>query len=246
MLEHPTFLLFLVGTIGFTIQIYADFSAYTDIARGSARLFGFKLMENFNSPYLAISPADFWRRWHISFSSWIRDYLYIPMGGSRVKTKTKLFLVVMVSMGLSGLWHGAAWTFVAWGIYHGLLIVIYRGLGIGGRWQPKTRVTHFVAWLTMLTLVVLGWSFFRASSISWWYGVFAEGFSWGLSGDSLIVCVVVLLSLTLYSLPLAMFWFINKVVPNKKYIHAVVYGVSIVAITILFRDNQQDFIYFQF
>src|SRR3972149_8353929 len=140
MLEHPSILLLIAGALAFTVQIYADFSAYTDIARGSAKLFGFNLMKNFNLPYLAISPSDFWRRWHISFSSWIRDYLYIALGGSRVSARWRFFLVVLTAMGLSGLWHGAAWHFVLWGLYYGLLVFAYYALEMGGRWQPKGRL----------------------------------------------------------------------------------------------------------
>jgi D-alanyl-lipoteichoic acid acyltransferase DltB (MBOAT superfamily) len=115
----------LIGVYAFAMQIYGDFSGYSDIARGSARLLGFDIMLNFNLPYFAISPSDFWRRWHISLSTWLRDYLYIPLGGNRggtVATYRNLFLTML----LGGLWHGAAWTFVLWGMYHGLLLIAYR------------------------------------------------------------------------------------------------------------------------
>jgi D-alanyl-lipoteichoic acid acyltransferase DltB (MBOAT superfamily) len=115
----------LVGLYAFAFQIYGDFSGYSDIARGSAKLLGFDVMLNFNLPYFAISPSDFWRRWHISLSTWLRDYLYIPLGGNRHGdgfTYRNLFLTML----LGGLWHGAAWTFVFWGAYHGLLLISYR------------------------------------------------------------------------------------------------------------------------
>jgi D-alanyl-lipoteichoic acid acyltransferase DltB (MBOAT superfamily) len=246
MLEQPPLLLFILGTIGFSIQIYADFSAYTDIARGTAKLFGFNLINNFNSPYLAISPSDFWRRWHISFSSWIRDYLYIPMGGSRVKTKFRLFFVIMCSMGLSGLWHGAAWTFVVWGLYHGLLIFSYRSLGLGGKWKPKTLVSYIFAWIMMVSFTCTGWSLFRAKSISWLFGIFDDGFSWGFSGDSLTTSVVIALYLLFYTVPLLLFLIVDRLLPTKTYIHGVVYTLSFIAITVFFRSSGQDFIYFQF
>lgn len=126
----------LVGLYAFAVQIYGDFSGYTDMARGAARLLGFDLMLNFKLPYFAISPSDFWRRWHISLSSWLRDYLYIPLGGNRqgpISTYRNLFLTML----LGGLWHGARWTFVLWGAYHGILLIGYRllapGLGEGQR-----------------------------------------------------------------------------------------------------------------
>lgn len=115
----------LVGVYAFALQIYGDFSGYTDMARGLGRLLGFDLMLNFRLPYFAISPSDFWKRWHISLSSWLRDYLYIPLGGNRGGTGM-MYRNLMVTMILGGLWHGAAWNFVLWGVYHGGIQVIYR------------------------------------------------------------------------------------------------------------------------
>ena len=156
MLESPTLLLLIAGSIAFAIQIYADFSAYTDIARASAKLLGFELMKNFDSPYLVISPSDFWKRWHISFSSWIQDYLYIPLGGSRVKSQFKFALILLVTLGLSGLWHGAAWHFVAWGIFHAIILFVYHRLGITGKWNPLSKIKRLAAWLLMFCLTIMG------------------------------------------------------------------------------------------
>ena len=167
MLEEPSQLMLFVGTIGFAVQIFADFSAYTDIARGVSRMLGFELIENFKAPYVAISPSDFWRRWHISFSTWIRDYLYIPLGGSRVSTQTAFFMVIVTSMGISGLWHGAAWNFVAWGVYHGVILFIYHRLGLGGKWKPTGKIQTFVSWLVMILLTLFGWALFRTASMTW-------------------------------------------------------------------------------
>jgi D-alanyl-lipoteichoic acid acyltransferase DltB (MBOAT superfamily) len=115
----------LLGVLAFTVQIYADFSAYSDIARGSARCLGFDLMLNFNLPYFCTSVADFYRRWHISLSTWLRDYLYIPLGGNRVSTP-RLYTNLMLTMLLGGLWHGASWTFVMWGAFQGILLCAHR------------------------------------------------------------------------------------------------------------------------
>lgn len=117
--------LVLIAVYAFAFQIFCDFAGYTNIARGVAKLFGFELMLNFNLPYLAKNPQDFWRRWHISLSTWLRDYLYIPLGGSRLGPWRNLRNLVLV-MALGGLWHGAAWTFVIWGLYHGLLLAGHR------------------------------------------------------------------------------------------------------------------------
>jgi alginate O-acetyltransferase complex protein AlgI len=124
----PSGAMIWAATLGFTVQILADFSGYTDIARGLARMLGFELSLNFDHPYLARNPSDFWKRWHITFSSWIRDYLYIPLGGSRGGS-WRTFQATVGAMLLSGLWHGAAWTFVLWGAFHALLITGYRFVG---------------------------------------------------------------------------------------------------------------------
>ncbi len=147
-----------VGMYAFAFQIYYDFSGYTDLALGCARLMGFKLSENFNRPYSCGSFSDFWRRWHITLSEWLRDYLYIPLGGSRTGSGPRNLINLLVTMMLCGLWHGAAWTFVFWGTLHGLLLVAERALGLHkDRSQPS-------AWrsLIMLQLVAFTWLPFRA------------------------------------------------------------------------------------
>ena len=159
----------IIAISAFTVQLLADFGGYTDIARGVARLFGFDLVLNFNVPYLALNPSDFWSRWHISLSRWFRDYLYIPLGGNR-KGKLRTALNLFVTMVLVGLWHGAAWTFVIWGAWHGVLLVVYRLFGQKGR--STDRTIH--GWLSgvslvlrtglMLLLVVAGWAVFRSTS----------------------------------------------------------------------------------
>lgn len=246
MLESPTLLLLIAGTVAFAIQIYADFSAYTDIARGSAKLLGFDLMKNFNSPYLAITPSDFWKRWHISFSSWIQDYLYIPLGGSRASSQIKFALILLVTLGLSGLWHGAAWHFVAWGIFHAAILFVYHRIGITGKWNPQSKIKRMAAWMIMICLTMVGWSIFRASSLTWLVNVFKNNFSAGFTGDSLVVAVVVFASVAFYCMPLFVLMILDRAIPKAKTVHAVAYAIGCVAILVLFRNNYQDFIYFQF
>ncbi len=165
-MQDPGFEILWAGVFAFGIQIYADFSAYTDIARGTARWLGFDLMKNFDHPYLATSPSDFWRRWHISLSSWFRDYLYIPLGGSRHGLPRTL-VNVMITFVVSGLWHGAAWNFVMWGAYHGVLLVIERLWGAAAgreRRHHRARPPLWRAipqWALMFVLVHVGWLMFR-------------------------------------------------------------------------------------
>jgi alginate O-acetyltransferase complex protein AlgI len=152
-----------LAVLGYAVQIYCDFSGYSDMAVGLAHLLGFKLPQNFHWPYLAVNPADFWRRWHISLSSWLRDYLYLPLGGNRCGTgKTYRNLIVVMLLG--GLWHGASWTFVAWGLYHGLLLAVHRAV-------PWPRVLANPAFrplrvLATFLLVCVGWVFFRAANFT--------------------------------------------------------------------------------
>jgi D-alanyl-lipoteichoic acid acyltransferase DltB (MBOAT superfamily) len=155
----------LLGIYAFALQIYGDFSGYTDIARGTAKLFGFDVMLNFNLPYAALSPSDFWRRWHISLSTWLRDYLYIPLGGSRggtFMTYRNLFLTML----LGGLWHGASWTFVIWGAYHGALLIVYRLLGLRPEDRSYPRWANALMWIIMIHLTCLGWLLFRAKNMT--------------------------------------------------------------------------------
>jgi len=152
----PGFALVWVGTLAFCVQIYADFSAYTDIARGSARLLGFELMRNFDHPYLSQTPSEFWRRWHISLSSWFRDYVYIPLGGNRVSAARHYFNLWFTFV-LSGLWHGASWNFVIWGAYHGTLLVVYQLIERYVPWLIRSR------WLTLPRMLL----FFCFTNVGW-------------------------------------------------------------------------------
>jgi alginate O-acetyltransferase complex protein AlgI len=147
-----------MAMLGYSFQLYFDFSGYSTMAVGLGYLFGIRIPQNFNSPYKSLDPSDFWRRWHISLSSCLRDYLYIPLGGNR-HGEWKTYRNLMLTMLIGGLWHGAAWTFVAWGAYHGLLLAAYRA---GARWwDPLPRAFRQVA---MFLLALIGWVFFRSTS----------------------------------------------------------------------------------
>ena len=152
------------GALAFGIQIYCDFSAYTDIAIGSALLFGIRIPENFDSPYAARSPQDFWRRWHISLSTWLRDYLFIPLGGSRNGPKVLVF-ALMLTMLLGGLWHGSSWNFILWGFLHGVLLITHRLLtkvkAIQIVFNHLPRAAAVIGWIVTQYFVFMTWLVFR-------------------------------------------------------------------------------------
>ena len=163
----PTGPVALLGTYAFAFQIYGDFSGYTDIARGVARVMGFEICVNFRLPYFATSPGEFWRRWHISLSTWLRDYLYIPLGGNR-RGGLRTVRNLMITMLLGGLWHGAAWHFVVWGLFHGLLLVAFRWLGRTDRsLAPRGGVLFWIKVVLFFQLTAVGWFIFRVRVKSW-------------------------------------------------------------------------------
>ncbi len=193
----PRGLACLVAIYAFAFQIYGDFSGYTDIARGLARWLGFDLQANFRLPYIARDPSEFWRRWHISLSSWLRDYLYVPLGGNR-HGRARTYRNLLLTMVLGGLWHGAAWTFVLWGTYHGVLLVVHRW------WTerhpdrpapPRHSIRSRVSAFFMFHAACLGWLFFRSSSVSQasdiLTGVFS-GLGWDLPTCQAFAAVVAL------------------------------------------------------
>jgi len=149
-----------MAMVGYSFQLYFDFSGYSTMAVGLGYLFGIRIPQNFNSPYKATDPSDFWRRWHISLSTVLRDYLYIPLGGNRNGT-WQTYRNLLITMVLGGLWHGASWTFVAWGAYHGALLAAYRAWGTS--WD---RLPRDIRRMAMFVLVVVGWVFFRSTTFA--------------------------------------------------------------------------------
>ena len=166
-LADPGWPLLWVGVLAFGVQILADFSAYTDIARGTARLLGFELSENFDHPYLSRGPSEFWRRWHLSLSNWFRDYVYLPLGGSRVG-RLRWALNIVAVFALSGLWHGASWNFVGWGLFWALLILAARPLhhALPAHWRSAAWLAPLRVALTFV-LTHVGWLIFRESDGAW-------------------------------------------------------------------------------
>jgi D-alanyl-lipoteichoic acid acyltransferase DltB (MBOAT superfamily) len=172
-LGKPNFFLLLLGAYAFAWQIYGDFSGYSDIARGSAQLLGFHFMVNFRQPYLATGLADFWHRWHISLSTWLRDYLYIPLGGNRAR-EARTYRNIFVTMLLGGLWHGANWTFIVWGGLHGLALTASKWFvarfrfvvsGLKAEMRPETSLRLWLKRVLVFQFVCLAWIFFRAPTV---------------------------------------------------------------------------------
>ncbi len=160
-----------IAVYAFAFQIYCDFAGYSDIARGLGKWMGFDIIINFNLPYFSTNPKEFWQRWHISFSTWLRDYLYIPMGGDR-RGVVRMTCNLIVTMLLGGLWHGARWTFVLWGLYHGILLIVYRSVGgLVQKWQAYATISNsktlfFFRAVIFFHLVCFGWILFRSESVA--------------------------------------------------------------------------------
>jgi alginate O-acetyltransferase complex protein AlgI len=247
-----------IGAIFFAFQIYGDFSGYSDIALGTARLFGFELLRNFSYPYFSRDIAEFWRRWHISLSSWFRDYLYIPLGGSKVGTWKKIrntFIIFIVS----GFWHGANWTFIVWGILNALyfLPLLLRdknrtNLDIVAEGNLLPGLSQFFAIVCTFLLTTLAWVFFRANSVSQALEILNQIFS-----NSIISAPYYNFNTIALSLLIVFFLLIEWI--GRSYKHPLEYlGVklplgarwsfyaALIFLIILFGGKEQEFIYFQF
>jgi len=239
----------------FTFQIYGDFSGYSDIAIGSARLFGINLMRNFNVPYFSRSIPEFWRRWHISLMTWFRDYIYFPLGGSRC-SRWKVIRNTLIVFGVSGLWHGANWTFVCWGLYHALLISLYILLGINtknkdivanNRALPSLK--ELGQMLLTFILVVYGWLIFRAENIGQVWDITRAMFTNGSVGsetvrtDAFIYC----------GLLLVIEWIQRKREHaldisgiRQRWLRWTIYVIFVLSLFALTPRTFSEFIYFQF
>jgi D-alanyl-lipoteichoic acid acyltransferase DltB (MBOAT superfamily) len=265
-LEDPGFYVLWAGVFAFGMQIYADFSAYSDIARGAARWFGFELMRNFNHPYIARNPTDFWRRWHISLSTWFRDYVYIPLGGNRGSRARQNFNVLATFL-LSGLWHGASWNYVLWGFYHGVLLVAHRawhGLAIRRPdWVPSA-ISTIGRGVFMFVLAHVGWLLFRETNFHYLAKYVAQN---PFAADQAQIEAGAYLFLTVLTFVWPMFlhdWLVaytandELVLPSREQlrtpareigvalVQGLVAGVLLTAILVMHSRASLDFIYFAF
>lgn len=249
-LESPTAVQVMVGVYAFAFQIYCDFSGYTDMARGVGRMMGYDLSLNFRLPYFATNPSEFWQRWHISLSSWLRDYLYIPLGGSRGGA-LRTYRNLMLTMVLGGLWHGAAWTFVIWGCFHGLLLIMHRRITRGVQLSKSmSRLTYPLRLVAMFHLTCLGWLIFRAESLVNLQAMLAglTRFDLPSVGDWRNLWMLAVLCLPLIALHAAKERTKQLVfVPNLSLFPKLVISIAmVIAILSIGSFGKQDFIYFQF
>ena len=246
----------LLAAILFTYQIYGDFSGYSDIAIGTAKLFGIKLMRNFNNPYFSRDIAEFWRRWHISLTTWFRDYVYIPLGGSRV-SKGKVIRNTFIIFLVSGIWHGANWTFLAWGAYHAILFLPLILLGANRKYTNQVAECRLLpSWreaiqmLLTFALVVLGWIIFRSQSITEAWNYILHCISWSLFSMPMVIGG---LKKTIFFtvILLVVEWFNRSKEHSLEIRHLpvvvryVLYYILVLCI-LEFGGSSQSFIYFQF
>ncbi len=243
-----------LGILAYTFQIYFDFSGYSDMAIGIGRMIGFKFPENFNNPYISRSITEFWRRWHMTLGAWMRDYLYIPLGGSRVKTRRRLYFNLWFVFLVSGLWHGASWNFVLWGAYHGFFLILDRLFLLKvlekiGKW-PATIFTFFVA--------VMGWVLFRIedlhTALVYYRRLFAFDFkAWILPGNGSFFFTLVIafffsfLTMSRWGLRLEDTVFYSGYDTKRKIVMFFVCGLLLVlSIASVTTSGFNPFIYFRF
>jgi alginate O-acetyltransferase complex protein AlgI len=231
----------LLATVAFAWQIYFDFSGYTDMARGVGRMMGIRLMLNFNNPYMATGLGDFWRRWHISLSTWFRDYVYVPLGGNR-RGKLLTYRNLILTMIISGVWHGALWTFVLWGTVHAVGYAATRHMESTPFYRE--RVPTFVKRLWVFAFVTFAWIFFRAASVTDAWGIIVKIFATGWTDPAFpLLMAGLVLSVWLYQLVYESNVRRVLAIPPVKIVLVV---LMIVYITVFAGSNEQAFIYFQF
>ena len=250
-LNNYGFLIILFGTLAYTLQIYFDFSGYSDMAIGLGKMFGFDFLENFNYPYISKSITDFWRRWHISLSSWFRDYVYIPLGGNRV-SKYKFIRNICIVWLLTGLWHGASWNFVAWGIYFAFILLMEKLVVL----KFLEKIPKFLRWLYSFILINIGWIIFRIEGISRLKCVLLNLFKFensdivGFLSDNyeLLNKVPFVVLGMIFSFPI-----LNNL--NNRFKNNFIYvlivdvglvGILILSVFFLINDSYNPFIYFRF
>ena len=237
-----------LGVIAYAFQIYYDFSGYSDMALGVGKMFGFHFPENFNYPYISKSISEFWRRWHISLGSWFRDYVYFPLGGSRVSSKWRLAFNLFVVWVLTGLWHGANWTFMIWGLMYFVLITVEKLTGFD---QKINRIGH----LYTLIFVLIGWVVFRAETLTVAVNYLGNMFGIGAAGLYDVDTVHLMMEnfplyliATVFSMPIV--GYISKKFENNKFA-SVLYAAAqililIIAIAFMIKGSYNPFIYFNF
>lgn len=239
-----------LGAIAYTMQIFFDFSGYSDMAIGLGRMFGFRFLENFNYPYISTSITEFWRRWHISLGTWFRDYVYFPLGGSRVKSKSRLILNLFIVWLLTGIWHGANWTFIVWGLMYFVLLVIEKLTGL-----HKVEKFKILRWVYTLLFVVLGWVIFRADTLNDAFtylgvmfgsnGILIDNFAIFYCKENIVYFLAGLICCT------PVISYVYRKTINKNKLMPVFAGIALVVIATLsiiynIKGTYNPFIYFNF
>lgn len=233
-----------IGAIAYTLQIFFDFSGYSEMAIGLGKIFGFEFLENFDYPYISKSVSEFWRRWHISLGSWFRDYVYFPLGGSRV-SKPRLVLNLFIVWFLTGIWHGANWTFILWGLYFFVLLSIEKLTNIN-------KKNFFFGHIYTMFFVIIGWVVFRSENISfaWEYLKTMFGIGASIILDSQAISYmqnygVYLLTGIIFCFPIVSL-IRKKINISKKVLYILVFLLFVVSISFTIKGSYNPFIYFNF
>jgi alginate O-acetyltransferase complex protein AlgI len=248
-----------LGALAYTVQLYYDFAGYSNMAIGLGMMMGFKFIENFDHPYISRSITEFWRRWHISLSAWLRDYLYIPLGGNK-KGHVRTYVNLLITMVLGGLWHGANWTFIVWGAWHGAILAIERFLGIGTAKNETAGIKVYARQIFRLAftflLVIIGWIMFRAESVgqafSYYEKMFltadfaiSDAFAWQITGLSMTALIIGLA--WVFIAPLIEY---KTAISFKKTrniaVHSAIIILFVISVIKLGAENYSPFLYFQF
>jgi alginate O-acetyltransferase complex protein AlgI len=249
-LTNPTGELALAAALGFTLQILADFSGYTDIARGISYLLGFETSENFRSPYLSLTPGEFWNRWHITLSTWLRDYIFFPIRRVLLRRQSSLpnwvvqSVPPIVTMLISGFWHGVGWNYIVWGGLYGVLIAVYQMLGMRGEWRPSSKIKIILAWLVMFSITVLMFLLFAAPSLGWIANLFSNPFFGSI--DEQAVALLMFSLAAIYSIPLIAKLVIDRYFKPDSLVQSAFYAVATMLMFVYINSGTPDFIYFQF
>ena len=254
ILQNPDykFLVTWLGAVAYMLQIYYDFSGYSDMAIGLGKMLGFEFDENFNYPYESKSITEFWKKWHISLSSWFRDYVYIPLGGNRVSSKRQV-LNMLVVWGLTGIWHGASWNFLLWGLYYFVLLVLEKYVFK----KVIEKIYAPVKWMLTALLVLLGWVIFYYDDLSLLGAAFGSLFSFSLRADDINIIKMFMASYAVYMVPAIVFQFPvfkkfrNMIFTRKNNVVKVLYyvgllAVGFIAVCFLVKSTYNPFIYFRF
>jgi D-alanyl-lipoteichoic acid acyltransferase DltB (MBOAT superfamily) len=248
-LDLPSRMLLAAGSLGFAFEIYADFSGYTDLSRGFAGLLGFETSQNFNQPYLAISLQDFWQRWHMSLSRWLRDFVFFPLRRALLKITgwrrgLADWAAPLVTMLVSGLWHGWGWTFMAWGFYHGLLLVLDQKVQRFRKRELNPYQMCFQRGVTFMSVLV-GWSIFRAPSLGWLMQIWMKG-SWGLDGSQGIALMAVMSLIMMYTLPLGLYALVKASGKARVVLEPAFFALALTLLVIFAASGMRDFVYMDF